>query len=82
MSEFENKAIELNAEEMNSIVGGGRYDKLPPKSGFVIYQVQTGDTLSKIAHKFGCTVNNILAWNPKITNKNTIYAGEYLYIKA
>ncbi len=81
MTEFENNAIELNAEEMNSIVGGGRFDKLPARDGFIVYKVQGGDTLGKIARDHNCTVNDILLWNPKITDKNTIYAGEYLYIR-
>ena len=70
---------ELNAEEMNEAAGG--YKKPASKVGYTIYQIQKGDTLSKIAKKYKTTQKNIMAWNPKITNKNLIYAGDYLYIK-
>ena len=80
MSEFENlEAIELSLEELEKIDGG--YKKPAEKPGFIIYQIVKGDNLSKIAKKFKTTVANILAWNPKIKNKNLIYAGDYLYIK-
>ncbi len=73
----ENK--ELNMEEMGEVAGG--YKKPPEKAGFIIYQIQKGDALSKIARKFNTTEALIMSWNPKITNKNLIYAGDYLYIK-
>ncbi len=81
MSEIEKKAaIELTAEEMDRIVGGA-YKPLPPKEGFIVYQIKRGDTLGKIAMKFKCTVGDILVWNPKVSDINLIYAGDYLYIK-
>lgn len=44
------------------------------------YTIQSGDTLSKIAKKYGTTVDKIMAANPYITNKNKIYAGKTLQI--
>lgn len=38
------------------------------------YVVQSGDTLSKIASKYGTTVNQLVAWN-KIANANYIQTG-------
>ena len=73
----ENK--ELNLEEMNEVSGG--YKKPAAKEGFIIYQIVKGDVLSRIARKFNTTEAMIMAWNPKIKNKNLIYAGDYLYIK-
>ena len=73
------EAIELKAEEMNEAAGGAK--KLTPKVGFIIYQIKKGDTLSRIAAAYGCTVNDLLKWNPRITNKNLIIAGDYLYIR-
>ncbi len=83
MSEFENlEAVELSMEEMNEAAGGAnRYKSLPAKVGFVIYKVKSGDNLAKIARNHNCTVRDILTWNPKITDKNRIYANEYLYIR-
>lgn len=44
------------------------------------YTIKAGDTLSKIARKFGTTVEKIMAANPYITNKNKIFAGKTLQI--
>ncbi len=81
MSEWENKAAEeLSVEEMNEIAGGA-FKPLPIKTGFIVYQIQKGDTLGRIAKAFGVTINDVMKWNPKITDKNKIYYGDYLYIK-
>ena len=81
MTEFENmEAIELNLEDLDLATGG--YKRPAQKAGFIIYQIVKGDTLIRIASRFHCTVNDIMKWNPKITNKRLIYAGDYLYIKA
>ncbi len=84
MSEFENtEAMELSLDEMNEAAGGAnRYKALTEKAGFVVYKVVKGDNLSRIAAKHHCTVRELLAWNPKITDKNRIYVNEYLYIRA
>ena len=80
MSEFENfEAIELNLEDLDLATGG--YKRPKDKEGFQIYQIKRGDTLGRLATSFGCTVKDLLKWNPKITNRNLIYAGDYLYIK-
>ena len=81
MSEFENmEAMELNLEEMDKVAGGA-FKPLEPKKGYFVYQIVKGDTLNKISRKFNCTVADILKWNPKITDKNKIYYGDYIYIK-
>ncbi len=81
MSEFENfEAKELNLEEMDKVAGGA-FKPLDPKKGFIVYQIVKHDTLNKISRLFGCTVEEILKWNPKITDKNKIYYGDYIYIK-
>ena len=46
------------------------------------YTVQSGDTLRKIADKFGTTVDAILKVNPQITNANLIYVGQVITIPA
>lgn len=40
------------------------------------YVVQKGDTLSGIAKAFGTSVDEIMAVNPKIKNRDLIYAGD------
>jgi LysM repeat protein len=44
------------------------------------YQIQSGDTLSKIAAQQGMSVNQLLAANPQIADPNMIYAGQLLTI--
>ena len=53
----------------------------PPPSGQTYYVVK-GDTLRKIAAKFGTTVEAILKVNPQITNPDRIYAGQAITIPA
>ncbi|MCQ2969358.1 MAG: LysM peptidoglycan-binding domain-containing protein [Clostridium sp.] len=52
-----------------------------PSSGNIsrTYTVQSGDTLSSIATKFGTTVANLVSLN-NISNPNLIYVGQVLYI--
>ena len=74
---------ELSAEEMSQASGGAnRYKPLTDRPGFIIYKVRRGDTLIKIAKAHNCTEKDLMLWNPKITNRNEIYADEYLYIRA
>ena len=74
------EAFELSPEEMDEVTGGF---KMPPeKKGYKRYQIQAGDTLIRIANKFGISNwKKILEWNPKITNPRLIRTGDYLYIK-
>jgi len=44
------------------------------------YMIMPGDTLYSLAVKYNTTVDEILYYNPQITNPNMIYAGEYLCI--
>ncbi len=80
MSEMENKAVELNMEEMEE-AAGGKYPMLPEKKGYRIYKILPGDTLYKIAKANKTTVDALLSYNPQITNRNLIRAGAYMYIK-
>ena len=81
MSEFEAKnAVELSLEEMDKIAGGA-FKRPEEKEGYFVYQIQKGESLSRIAKRYHCTVSDLLKWNRKIVNKDLIYAGDYLYIK-
>ena len=51
-----------------------------PTSGEMTYEVRWGDTLTGIARRFGTTPEAIMARNPRITNRNRIYAGMVLVI--
>lgn len=52
----------------------------PPTSG--TYVVQSGDTLGKLATRWGTTLSRILAVNPQIANANLIYVGQVINIPA
>jgi LysM repeat protein len=44
------------------------------------YKVKSGDQLGQIAHRFGVSVNEIMAANPAVTNPDDIFVGEVLVI--
>jgi len=46
----------------------------------VYYTIQRGDTLGKIAKKYGTTVSQLAKWN-NIKNVNLIYAGQKIRVK-
>lgn len=45
-----------------------------------IYFVQPGDTFQEIATRVGLTTDQILAWNPQITNPNKIFPGDSILL--
>ena len=75
---------ELNANELEQVTGGkkqGGYDKKPrEKAHCKIYRIVHGDTLTKIANRYGTTVAKIMAVNPELTSADFIVAGLYIYI--
>ena len=80
MSETENRtAAELEPEQLEQASGG--YARPKDKEGYFVYQIKKGERLYDLAKRFCCTVEDILLWNPKITDRNKIYAGDYLYIR-
>ena len=76
--------MELNLEEMEEVSGGrgGSPKKLPPKSGFQVYRIQSGDTLGKIARRYGTTAQYLKSINPTIHDINDITDGYYIYVPA
>ena len=50
-----------------------------PIPGNGVYVVRAGDTLSRIAQKYGTTVGRLMALNPAIHNANLIYVGEQIH---
>jgi len=51
----------------------------PPPAGGTYYAVK-GDTLRKIAARFGTTVDVLLKLNPQISNPNVIYVGQAIAV--
>lgn len=66
---------------------GSRYDEVQARvnellnvNQVVYYTVQRNDNLTKIANKYGTTVNQLVSWN-NIANPNLIYPGQKLKVK-
>lgn len=66
---------------------GSRYDEVQARvnellnvNQAVYYTVQRNDNLTKIANKYGTTINQLVAWN-NIANPNLIYTGQKLRVK-
>ena len=77
------KAVELTEEELAMADGGvygGSKNPLPPKAGYIVYRIGSGENLTGIAKRHRTTVQKIMAANPTITDKNKIAAGFYIYI--
>lgn len=52
----------------------------PPAPTPQVYVVKTGDTMSKIATKFGVTLDELIAANPDIKDANKIAVGDQIII--
>ena len=73
---------ELNLNEMEQVTGGkgGSRTRLPDKKGYIVHRIKKGETLSGIADFYGTTVDEIMAENKTITNRNDITSGYYIYV--
>lgn len=79
-----NNLVNLNNLANQDVLWVGQELKVPVSSEPAapgVYTVQAGDTLSKIALKFGVTVNSIVDAN-KLANPNVLYVGQKLTIPA
>ena len=75
-----------NGEDRKNALGS-RYDEVQARVNEILgtnkveyYVVQKNDNLTKIANKYGTTVNQLVAWN-NISNPNLIYAGQKLRVR-
>ena len=55
---------ELEDAELEGVSGGKQ-----------TYKIQKGDTLTKIANRFGVSKNQLMRWNRRITDPDYIQAG-------
>lgn len=67
--------------EVNKLLGVVEKPVNEPNTMPQTYVVKMGDTLSKIAKKYGTTWQNLMKLNPAITNPNKIYVGQTIRIK-
>lgn len=87
-------AVKAGTERRVEFPGGGiGYAKILPTygaetgqgtnqqtTGGKSYKIQSGDTLSALAQRYGTTVQALMSANPQITDANKIYAGANLNI--
>jgi len=74
---------ELNLNEMEQVSGGrgGSPYNLPPKGGCSVYRIQGGDNLTKIARRYGTSIEFLMNINEGIIiNRNDITTGYYMYV--
>ena len=78
------KLAEYNGIADPNKIYPGQQIKIPGSSNkgssAVYYTVVTGDNLTKIANRYGTTVNQLVSWN-NISNANLIYPGQKLRVK-
>ena len=78
------KLAEYNGIADPNKIYPGQQIKIPGSSNkgssAVYYTVVTGDNLTKIANRYGTTVNQLVSWN-NISNPNLIYPGQKLRVK-
>ena len=77
---------ELTADALEQASGGkdngGFAHKPRAKAGCQIYQIKHGDTLIKIAKRYGTTADHLMRINPELTNRSFIVSGCYIYVPA
>jgi len=80
---------ELNVNDLEDVSGGagkvragGMKVRPDPRPGYIIHQISANDTLTRIAARYGTTIQAIMACNPTIKDKNLIRTGYYLFIPA
>jgi LysM repeat protein len=49
-------------------------------SGCVVYVVRSGDTIGRVARRFGVSIEAILAVNPQLRDPNLIVTGQTLLL--
>ena len=77
------RLAEYNGISNPNLIYPGQQIRIPgssQSSSVVYYTVVSGDNLTKIANRYGTTVNQLVSWN-NISNPNLIYPGQKLRIK-
>ena len=64
------------------VMPGGDYCNCPQDGYTGTYTVQRGDTFSKIAKRYGVSLNSLWAANPHVWDINRIYPGQVLNVPA
>jgi len=78
LSDLEDQALEVQSAAALSDAGP-HAESVPTRDGLIIYRVNRGETLSKVAADFGISLNTILWANPNVKGR-AIQPGEELVI--
>lgn len=70
-----------NYDVVQAMVNEAVKNKNNTKVEYETYTVVKGDTMYKIAQKYGLTLKQLIAMNPQISNPNLIYAGNKINVK-
>lgn len=70
----------IYAGQRLTVPNGGAYVPPPAPPSGPTYVIQQGDTLRKLAYRWGVTVNAILTANPQIVNPSLVYVGQAIRI--
>ena len=77
------KLAEYNGISNPNLIYVGQKIKIPSASNsvaYTVYTVKSGDTLAKIAAKYGVSLDAVKKANPQIKNYNLIYPGDKINI--
>jgi len=72
----------INSRALAGLLEGDDVRELPEADDeqFLEWEVQFGDTLSDIAHRFGIDIEEVRAHNPSIESEDVLYVGDKLQI--
>lgn len=79
-----NAIANLNQLPDKNLIYAGQHLKIPNGTSpevTKVYYVVSGDTLEGIASKFGVMLSDLLKWNPSITDKDLIFAGQQIALR-
>lgn len=75
-----NELVKVNNIKNPNLIVTGQKLKIPVKNQPKYHKVVSGDTVIKLAKKYGSTVEQIVAWN-KLKDPNLIIVGQRLRVK-
>jgi LysM repeat protein len=75
-----NDILTVNPQITNAnVIYVGQVINLPASASY--HTVQSGDTMKKIAARYGTTLDALIALNPQIKDINKIYVGQVVRVR-
>ena len=79
---YNNAYTYTNPNNYNLNYNNNSFNYYAPVSYTGMYMVQSGDTFSGLASRYGVSVSDLWAANPYIWNVNYLYTGQWIYVPA